>query len=519
MLYGSAVYDAASFAPGLPPITVEIAFSTDPLSTAPNWVDVTAYVRGDAPLTIRRGRNHELGRTEAGTATLTLDNKDRRFDPANTASPYAPNVLPMRRIRIRATWQGTWYPLFSGFIEGWPVGARDIANAISISAVDAFKYFSLKQLAGGYPEQLSGARIEAILDDLGWPATERDIDAGQSTMQAVGIVDPTAAPSLSASGSGSDLIAGTYDVVYSYANDQGETNISPAGEITITAGQNIVVAALGLPTNATEVRYYLVFVIPGVGVVDPLRRVGTNAGAALTITARPDAGDAEAPIQNTTTPLTSVLSLLQTVAESENGLLSIDGAGAVRFEERHARLTGESLATFGDTTASTYTYESAEPLYDDSQIWNEVQVERVGGVRQVAVDEDSQATYWPRTLSKSGLLITSDDEAVSAARWLLAIYKDPAVRFASITLGHLGLDAPWPELLGRQISDRITVTQATMIDGTTITAVCFIEHVEHQISAANWQTVWQLSPVSGARYWVLGDVTYGVLGTSTILAY
>ena len=38
---------------------------------------------------------------EAGTADLILDDVSRNYDPANTLSIYAPNVLPMRQIRIR----------------------------------------------------------------------------------------------------------------------------------------------------------------------------------------------------------------------------------------------------------------------------------------------------------------------------------------------------------------------------------------------------------------------------------
>jgi hypothetical protein len=79
---------------------VEIAFQTPPRSSSPVWTDVTDYVV-DVPQT-RRGKQHELNRSETGTGTLVLDNSDRRFDPTYTSSPYWPNVKPMKRCRIRA---------------------------------------------------------------------------------------------------------------------------------------------------------------------------------------------------------------------------------------------------------------------------------------------------------------------------------------------------------------------------------------------------------------------------------
>ena len=89
-----------------PTCTVEIGFASSALTPLASvvWTDVTTYCLG---FDTKLGRQHELNRVEAGTATVRLDNKDRRFDPANTSSPYSPNVLPNKRLRIRATWNST----------------------------------------------------------------------------------------------------------------------------------------------------------------------------------------------------------------------------------------------------------------------------------------------------------------------------------------------------------------------------------------------------------------------------
>ncbi len=61
-----------------PTIKVELSL-TDPLGTA-SWIDISDYVLADG-IQVNRGRNSELDRFQAGTATVQLNNNDARFDP------------------------------------------------------------------------------------------------------------------------------------------------------------------------------------------------------------------------------------------------------------------------------------------------------------------------------------------------------------------------------------------------------------------------------------------------------
>src|SRR5436190_441219 len=102
-----------------PTLAIEIDFAHGPLTALASntWTDITAYV---VSFSTRRGRSDALARIEAGTAQLTLDNSDRRFDPTYSGSPYYPNVVPMKKIRIRATYSAVTYDLYTGFIASWP---------------------------------------------------------------------------------------------------------------------------------------------------------------------------------------------------------------------------------------------------------------------------------------------------------------------------------------------------------------------------------------------------------------
>lgn len=181
----------------LPTFTCEIAFSTDPSAT-PVWTDVTQYHRST---TITRGRSHELDRVEAGKARSRFRNVDGQFDPTNLGSPFSPNVRPMRRIRHRGTWEGVTFDRFNGYIEDWPQSWTQgpAGDAwVELHAVDAFKVLALANVNTVRSAEKSGTRVGAILDAIGWPAADRAIDTGLSTVQAVTYADERALTALQA---------------------------------------------------------------------------------------------------------------------------------------------------------------------------------------------------------------------------------------------------------------------------------------------------------------------------------
>jgi hypothetical protein len=145
--------------------------------------DITEFVRGAST---GRGAQRELERIEAGTATVILDNRDGRFTPFYVSGAYYPNILPMRRMRITGTWSAVDYPVFTGFVESWPVVfPGDLDTEVTVSLVDGFTMLARAFVSGEFAEQGSGARIDAILDAVMWPETERDIDVGVATVPAV----------------------------------------------------------------------------------------------------------------------------------------------------------------------------------------------------------------------------------------------------------------------------------------------------------------------------------------------
>lgn len=198
----------------LPVLKVEIDFASGPSFGYPLILDSGPFgilgtnTLGDAPADLvdvsanvlkcstRRGRNRILSNFEAGTATVTINDPNSDFNPQNPASPYFGKLIPLRKIRIYSQTQFAGdtveVNLFSGYITSYDTGFYEGTNATStvvLQCVDGFRLLNnvstgLTSIPGCPAGQLSGARVNAILDFAGFPDSMRTTDPGNSTMQA-----------------------------------------------------------------------------------------------------------------------------------------------------------------------------------------------------------------------------------------------------------------------------------------------------------------------------------------------
>lgn len=163
---------------------------TTPIGSA--WTDITDYVRSWR-IKVGAGRaDTPTLRYEAGTATIVLNDPDRRFDAANLAGPYVAAgeslVQPMVRVRGTAFWGDVSYPLYYGYADDWePEYIGNNWTYVTLTATDPSKIFAAKDRAEGTlvgSGEDSGARITRILDLDGWPLADRDIGVGETTLQS-----------------------------------------------------------------------------------------------------------------------------------------------------------------------------------------------------------------------------------------------------------------------------------------------------------------------------------------------
>ena len=157
------------------------------------WTDVTAWLH---TFSTQAGVTRVEGpilRYEAGSATVALNNSDRRFDPTNMSGPYVAGgvtqVEPMRAIRVRAQHGSIAYTLWQGFIDSWMIeNPSPDYSRVTVTCTDGQKVLgNYNRVALGTAVgagELSGARVNRILNSVGWPAEDRIIDTGVSAMQA-----------------------------------------------------------------------------------------------------------------------------------------------------------------------------------------------------------------------------------------------------------------------------------------------------------------------------------------------
>jgi hypothetical protein len=137
-----------------------------------------------------RGRTALSDEFQTGSLTLRITDQNGDFNPQNPSSPYYNLLTPMKKVQITATYGSVTYPIFAGFITSYVTTYPDDGEGVAITtiqAVDAFRLAQLAQIstvAGTSAGQLSGARIDDILDQISWPTSQRDIDTGLTTLQA-----------------------------------------------------------------------------------------------------------------------------------------------------------------------------------------------------------------------------------------------------------------------------------------------------------------------------------------------
>ena len=137
-----------------------------------------------------RGRNAAADQFQAGSLTMRIVDQNGDFNPQNTASPYYNLLTPMRKVQITATYLGTSYSIFSGYITGYntitPKYVGDVVYT-TITAVDGMRLLTnalVTTVTGAVAGELTSTRIGRILDQVGWPTSLRSIQTGLTTCQA-----------------------------------------------------------------------------------------------------------------------------------------------------------------------------------------------------------------------------------------------------------------------------------------------------------------------------------------------
>jgi len=208
---------------------------------ASDVVDISNQV---GKISIRRGYNLLQDQFQAGTASIRVYDPTGAWNPQNPASPYFGKLIPLRKMRV--TGNGVY--LFSGYTTAYnyTYPKDQEIGFVDIECSDAFRLFNMANITsvtGSSAGQTTGARIDDILDTVSWPASMRDINTGDSTVQA----DP---------GTARTSLAAIKNVEFS---EQGAFYISPGGNAVFDERSYIISKSGQNPTtfanNGTGIGY------------------------------------------------------------------------------------------------------------------------------------------------------------------------------------------------------------------------------------------------------------------------
>ena len=150
------------------------------------FIDVTDRVKS---FSVSRGRSSLFAAFPAGQLNVEFNNHDRAFDPLYDQSPFAGNIIPRRE--IRATTRDS--VIYTGWIDDWNYSYTPNGDSVAEAiAYDATSIISGQALSAGTPTvELTGERVNTVLDEINWPIGNRNIDTGESTLSAAPIEDNT----------------------------------------------------------------------------------------------------------------------------------------------------------------------------------------------------------------------------------------------------------------------------------------------------------------------------------------
>lgn len=118
---------------------IDVAFASTPLAATPVWTNITSYWRWEMGMNWRRGgRPDEFSQPQPGTLNgVILDNSSGAFTYGNAASPFYPNVVKDKQIRIVAIVAGVEYTRWSGHVDDWLQGYDNGTTSASLVTVTA----------------------------------------------------------------------------------------------------------------------------------------------------------------------------------------------------------------------------------------------------------------------------------------------------------------------------------------------------------------------------------------------
>ena len=216
---------------------------------------------------------------------------------------------------------------------------------------------------------------------------------------------------------------------------------------------------------------------------------------------------------------TNALTYLQQIATSEQGACFIAANGDLTFTDRLDASFATIAAEFSDT-GTDIPYTALQVIYGQEFLYNRIQATVEGGTVQIANDAASQAEFGITTYSLPDLLLQSNDEALTLADYLVALYAEPQYRFDNVGVLVSALSAPDRDIVNAlELQDVVEITRSYSTGSpASVTELYKVERLSHTITAGEHRVTVGLFNTEILFQLVLDDAIFGVLDSTNALA-
>lgn len=515
--------------------------ATQTLKVAVDWDNDAAYTGTGEDITSRvldiaffRGRDRAsqlTGRSISGTLKATVNNESGDYSSFKGGSPIAGDILPGRRVQVQ-TDDGFPYtfpilfagsPLWTGrLMRLTPSPMAGGVRTVELIATGPLGYLNQRDISLAMATSKgTGAAIGDVLDEANWPAGDRALDTGQTTMTRWWVdnlrtIDALRKPEETEGGfiyeakDGKIVFEDRHHRLASpHTVSQATYSDAPGAALAYTRIEqddplpnvfNIMDTAVTLYSVAGVA---VVWTHPETGSSSPV--VERNGGTRVfwAVFPNPDSATDAVGIDAWTT----LAATTDYVANSEAGgggdNLTASIAVAVVATGNRLKITLTNNHAMQDAYMTKLQARGTIVTSDDP-------------VRVTAEDTTSQSVFGERNYPNPAEYIPDTQEALDWGRYNLAAYKD-IVPFLAVTLSGNRDDTHMFEAMVRDISDRVTLV-GTARAGLGINEDFFVEAISTHIQpGGRLDVTWLLSPsLPVSDYWILGT---SALDTQTRLVY
>lgn len=210
----------------------------------------------------------------------------------------------------------------------------------------------------------------------------------------------------------------------------------------------------------------------------------------------------------------NALEYLQNLERSERGSLFVKKDGTLAFLAVNG---GSNKSTVLTDDGAGIAYNAITVNYGTDYLFNRVQLENTALEVGEKDNTSSIDTYGATVFSDTGLLVNDLATLQSQAGVLAARYGTPEYRFETVSIELTGLTtSEQNELLGLELTDRLTVEFTPNKTGSQIAKICELIGVNHSISVDRHQIVLQFASADNGLFTlnntILGRLDYNLLG-------